>query len=168
MGDDGTRRKSGRPFHPYDAACVVISEWNDGVPVIRHSGAAIFPYNNLEIRKNRVNTHTHTHTQELARQYTSNSLIHNGLGVFLSSGEPRSQAKLIEVMPYLRLAGQGRRGISMFSGQCGAGPVHVRMLPGLFVPYEQQTNKQYAETEKIHTDDSACRAAVPSAPFGAG
>ena len=47
------------------------------------SAALGFLNKNLEIRKNRVNTHTHTHTG-LARQYTANHLIHKGLAaVFL-------------------------------------------------------------------------------------
>ena len=90
MGDDGTRRKSGRPFHPYDAACVVISEWNDGVPVIRHSDAAIFPYNNLEIRKNRVNTHTHTHTGARASIYVKFFNPQWVRGIFILGGTPFS------------------------------------------------------------------------------
>ena len=45
------------------------------------SAALGFLNKNLEIRKNRVKTHTHT---GLARQYTSNHLIHKGLAaVFL-------------------------------------------------------------------------------------
>ena len=67
---------------------------------------------NLDNREICINTHTHT--QELARQYTLNSLTHNGLGIILL-------LRQIPVSPVL----------------CGSRHPPVRMFPGIFLPTRQ-------------------------------
>ena len=57
MGQDGARREIRQAFHPSGASGVSIPGSGWGKLSMRHVCPAIFPYNCLEIRKNRVNTH---------------------------------------------------------------------------------------------------------------
>lgn len=56
MGQDGARREIRHAFHPSGASGVSIPGSGWGKLSMGHVCPAIFPYNCLEIRKNRVNT----------------------------------------------------------------------------------------------------------------